>query len=116
MKIDPSQLAKELPTHLLLQSALVKSNQMRSFTVNRFCKLTSTEILVFNSSTSASLQPHKPLCRIPIPSIKSVEMISNDQIKIQSGTKVVVFDATLKSNQNVEITPTKLNLIRPNSS
>ena len=26
MKIDPIQLAKELPTHLLLESALVKSN------------------------------------------------------------------------------------------
>ena len=38
-------------THLILESPLIKSNQTRSITRNRYCKLTSTEILVFISQT-----------------------------------------------------------------
>ena len=38
-------------SHLLMESSLVKSNVTKTYNTNRYCKLTTNEVLVFNSKT-----------------------------------------------------------------
>ena len=54
----------------------MKPNDAKSHVIERYCKLTTTEMLIFGSKTSSQLNFKRPLTRIPLENIVSVELVT----------------------------------------
>ena len=61
---------------MMYESTLIKPNAAKSHVIERYCKLTTTDMLIFGSKTSSQLNFKKPLTQIPLENIVSIELVA----------------------------------------
>ena len=92
-------------THLLYESPLIKPSGSKGQPSERYCRLTATDMLVFASKTSSQLNFKKPLSRIPLDSIVSVEFAATEKLQVrhylQTGSMLNSLSALKKKKESI---------------